>query len=134
MQEIKVTYDGNMKTTATCGRSEIALKTDNSAESAASGTTCTPVDMFVTSLGACMLSIMGMMAAKRGLDISGATVAMTYTSDEATHRVTSVNATFRLGGIELSDADKRMLQAAARACPVGASISPDIEKNLVFEF
>ena len=134
MEEIKVTYDGNMKTTATCGRSEIVLKTDNSAESAASGTTCTPVDMFVTSLGACMLSIMGMMAAKRGLDISGATVAMTYTSDEATHRVTSVKATFRFPGAELADADKRMLQAAARACPVGASFSPDIEKNLVFEF
>lgn len=134
MERIKVTYDGDMKTTATCGKSQIALHTDNSPESNASGATYTPVDMFVTSLGACMLSIMGMMVSRRGIDISGATVAMDYTSDDATHRVTSVTATFRFPGIELSDADRRMLQAAAKACPVGASLSPDIEKKLAFEF
>lgn len=134
MEEIKVVYNGNLQTEATCGASPIVLRTDNSADSRAAGATYTPVDMFVTSLGACMLSIMGMTAQRRGVSIDGATVAMTYASDEATHRVTSITATFRFPGVGLSEADRKVLRAAAKACPVGASLSADIEKNLVFEF
>lgn len=134
MEEIKVVYNGDLQTEATCAPSPIVLKTDNSAAARAAAAAYTPVDMFVTSLGACMLSIMGATAQRRGVSIDGATVAMTYTSDEATHRVTSVTATFRFPGIELSEADRKVLRAAAKACPVGASFSPDIEKTLVFEF
>lgn len=134
MEEIKVIYNGNLKTTATLGKSKITLNTDNSAEARAEGGAYTPVDMFVTSLGACMLSIMGMTAFKRGVDITGAGVAMTYESDEATHRVTAIKATFSFPGMTFSDAEKRILSAAARACPVGASLDPAINKELVFEF
>lgn len=134
MGEIKVTYNGNMATAASCGGSPIVLKTDGSAESHASGTAYTPVDMFVTSLGACMLSMMGMTLGNRGIAIDGATASMTYTSDEATHRVTAITVTFRFPGMSLSEAEKKMLSAAARACPVGASINPDIKKDIVFEF
>lgn len=134
MENIKVTYDGDMRTTATLGASPIVLKTDNSQESNAAGCTYTPMDMLVTSFGACMLSVMGMMASRRGISIDGATVEMSYASDESTHRVTAVTATFRFPGIELSDDDKRVLNASAKACPVGASLSPDIVKNIVFEF
>ena len=57
MEEIKVTYSGNIKTTAAKGGSQITTATDNSPESRTAGTTFTPVDMLVNSLGACMLSI-----------------------------------------------------------------------------
>lgn len=134
MKEIHVTYDGSVKTTVTCGKSPIVLKTDNSPESNAGGTVLTPVDMFVSSLGACMISMIGYTAAKKGLNVDGTTASITYKQDAATHAVTEVNVVFRFHGQELGEKERKILSAAAKACPVGASINPDIKKNLTFEF
>lgn len=134
MKEIKVTYNGDFATTANCGNSPIVLHTDASAQSSAAGKAYTPVDMLVTSLGACMLSIMGMAARNHGVSIDGAEATMAYTQDAITHAVKTVTATFNFGGMTLTDTEKNILRAAARACPVGSSLNPNIEKTLNFEF
>lgn len=134
MAEIKVTYNGNMTTTSTCGKSPIVLNTDGSEEAYKTETAYTPVDMLISALGACMLSVMATMASKRGIDLKGTTANLTYTSDPATHRVATVNVTFRMPPVELTDSDKKMLNAAVRACPVGASLSADIKKEIAFEY
>jgi len=134
MKEINVTYDGDIKTTVSNGKSALVLKTDNSPESNAAGSALTPVDMFVGSVGACMVSMIAYTAAKKGLDVDGLTAAMAYAQDEATHAVTEINVTFRLNGAALDEKSRKILAAAAKACPVGASINPAIKKSLVFEF
>lgn len=133
MSKVKVIYNGDFMTSATCGESPIVLKTDNSSKANAAGATYTPVDMFVTSIGACMLSMMSVVGMRRNLDISGAQTEIDYASDESTHRVTSITVKFIFPGKSLSDSDKKVLLAAAKACPVGASINPDIRKELVIE-
>lgn len=134
MEGITVIYNGDKQTASTCGKSPITLLTDNSDESNKNETTFTPVDMFVSSVGACMLTVMGMVAAKRGFDIKGATASMAYTSDPTTHQVASISITFHMPPLQLSDSDKRTLAATARACPVGASINPNIKKEIAFEY
>lgn len=134
MGKIKVTYKGNMSGEAVCGQSPIKLGFDGSPESYATGTKYSPMDMLISSLGACMLSMMGFMAAKRGFSIDGATVALDYTQDEATHAIATVTAVFSFPGLSFGEAEKKILQGAAKACPVGASLNPDIKKDLVFEF
>ena len=134
MKEIKVTYDGNIKTTVACGNAPLVLKTDNSAESNADGTALTPVDLFVGSVGACMLSMIGYTAAKKDINVNGMTASMTYGQDEMTHAVTEINVTFHFNGTVTDEKSQKILSAAAKACPVGASINPDIKKNLTFDF
>lgn len=134
MKEINVTYDGNIKTTVTNGKSPIVLTTDNSAESNAGGIALTPVDMFVGSVGACMLSMIGFTASKKGLSVDGMTASMSYAQDETTHAVTEINVVFRFNGAVQDEKTQKILAAAAKACPVGASINPAIVKNLTFEF
>jgi len=134
MKEIKVTYDGDIKTTVGNGKSAILLKTDNSPKSNASGTTLTPVDLFVGSVGACMVSMIGYTATQKGLNVDGLTAQMTYGQDETTHAVNEINVVFNFNGAELDEKAQRMLTAAAKTCPVGASINPEIKKSLVFKF
>lgn len=134
MKELKVTYDGGVRTSVTNGRSPIVLKTDNSAESNAGGTTLTPVDMFVGSVGACMLSMIGFTAAQKGVNVDGTTAALSYAQDEATHAVNEINVKISVKGDALDDRMKKILTAAATACPVGASINPAIKKNITVEF
>lgn len=134
MKEIKVTYDGNRKTTTVYGNSPLVLKTDASAQSHEEKKALTPVDMFISSLGACMLTIMGIAAARRGINTEGATATMTYTQDENNHKVDAINITFHLPSIELSETDKKVLGAAIKACPVGISIDPGIKKEITFVY
>jgi len=134
MKEINVTYDGSVKTTVTNGKSPIVLKTDNSAESNADGSMLTPVDMFVGSVGACMLSMIGYTAAQKGINVDGSTAAMTYGQDPATHAVSEINVVFRLCGGPFDEKARKIIAAAAKVCPVGASINPEIKKDLSFEF
>jgi len=134
MKQIEVTYKGNMCGEAKRGQSPIVLAFDGAPESYANDTKYSPMDMLVSSLGACMLSMMGFMAAKRGFSIDGATVALDYTQDELTHTIASISAVFRFQGLSFGDDEKKILQGAAKACPVGASLNKDIKKDLVFEF
>lgn len=134
MERIKVTYDGNMRTASNCANSQITLRTDNSPESCAAGADYSPVDMLISSYGACMLSMMGYMAAKKGFSVDGATVSMDYTQDEATHAIATIKAILRFPGLSFSEAEKKLLQGVAKACPVGASLNAGIKKELLFEF
>lgn len=134
MKTINVNYDGSIKTTVSNGKSALVLKTDNSPESNANGTELTPVDMFVGSVGACMLSMIGYTAAKKGLNVDGTTAQMTYEQNPDTHAVSEISVTFRFSGDALDEKTQKILAAAAKACPVGASINPDIKKTLTFEF
>lgn len=134
MAGITVTYNGDKQTASTCGNSPITLLTDGSDGSSKEGAAYTPVDMFVSSVGACMLTVMGMVAAKHAIDIKGTTASMAYTSDATTHQVASISITFHMPPLQLSDSDKRTLAATARACPVGASINPNIKKEITFEY
>lgn len=134
MKEIKVSYDGNVKTTVTNGKSPIVLKTDNSEESNANGSTLTPVDMFVGSVGACMLSMIGYTAAKKGISVDGTTASMTYDQDPATHAVSEISVDFHICGGPFDEKTQKIIAATAKACPVAASINQAIKKNLTFEF
>lgn len=134
MKEINVSYDGNIKTTVTNGKSPIVLKTDNSEASNANGSELTPVDMFVGSYGACMLSMIGYTAAKKGISLDGTTASMTYEQDPATHAVSTINVTVHICGGPFDEKTRKILTATAKACPVGASLNTEITKNLTFEF
>lgn len=134
MKEIKVTYNGNMKGVAVKGQSAVTLAFDGSPESYAAGAEYSPVDMLVSSYGACMLSMMGFAAAKHGFSVDGTTVSLAYTQDEASHALVAISAVFRFPGLSFGDAEKKILQGVAKACPVGTSLNPDINKTLVFEF
>jgi len=132
MGTIKVTYNGDMTTTAISGNSPIVLHTDGSTQSRTDGTSFTPTDMLVSSLGACMLTMMGFMAAKNGVSIDGATASLSYTQDKTTHGLESISVRFGFKNIALSERDKKILAASIRSCPVGASLNPAIKR--VFEF
>lgn len=134
MEKIKVTYKGNMIGEARSGQSPIVLTFDGSPESYAAGTKYSPVDMFVSSLGACMLSMMGFAANSRGFNIDGSTVSLDYTQDPSTHALASITAVVKFEGHTFDDVQKRILQGAAKACPVGMSLNANIKKDVVFEF
>ncbi len=132
--EIKLHYDGNLRCLATHGPSSQTLTTDAPVDNGGKGEAFSPTDLVATALGSCLLTIMGLVAQRNGLDITGttATVVKEMTAVPV-RRIATLRATVTLPkGKPVAAADRAKLENAARICPVKQSLHPDV--NVLLEF
>ena len=69
--EINLTYHGGLHCTATHGPSRQTLNTDAPVDNGGKGAAFSPTDLMATALGTCMATVMGLVAERNQLDISG---------------------------------------------------------------
>lgn len=130
MVSISLTYEGELRCRATHDPSGNTIFTDAPIDNKGKGASFSPTDLLATSLGSCMLTIMGMAAEARLLDITGATVLVEkHMINQPIRRVDSLNVTLTLPNASYSEADLEALYLAAKNCPVMMSIHPDIKVN-----
>lgn len=127
--KIDITYQGGLRCRAVHGPSGQVLETDAPVDNQGRGESFSPSDLLATSLGACMMTIMGIVAERNQLDLKGTTVEVIKEMiQQPVRRVGALRVTITIpGGSSLSDADKTKLKNAALHCPVHQSIHPDIE-------
>jgi putative redox protein len=126
--EINIAYEGQLHCAATHGPSRQVLVTDAPVDNGGKGAAFSPTDLVATALGTCMATIMGLVAQRNQLDITGLKVEVIkeMTSDPV-RRIGSL--TTRLvfpNGSALSAADRVQLEAAAHTCPVKQSLHPGV--------
>lgn len=130
MVSISLTYEGELRCKATHDPSGNALFTDAPIDNKGKGASFSPTDLLATSLGTCMLTIMGMAANARSLDISGTTVQVEkHMINQPIRRIDTLNVLLTLPKAAYSEADLEALHHAAKNCPVMMSIHPDIKVN-----
>ena len=69
---IEVRYEGELHTTARHGPSGATLETDAPKDNEGRGEAFSPTDLLATALGSCMLTVMGILARRKGWAIEGA--------------------------------------------------------------
>lgn len=119
---VDVTYEGDLHCTAVHGPSGDRLPTDAPIDNRGRGEHFSPTDLVGTAMGTCMLTIMGIAAADRGIDIRGATASVVKEMGAVPRRHIArlaVRITLPAG---LSDKERTILERAARGCPVMASL------------
>ena len=134
--EIDVVYDGNLYCTATHGPSRKTLHTEAPVDNGGKGESFSPTDLLATAAGACMLTVMGIVAAREGVDMTGARVHVVkeMTSVPA-RRVGRLTVTLTMpDGFKATDVQRTKLERAAEACPVKKSLHPDVELELKFVY
>jgi len=126
--EINVVYTGTLGCAATHGPSGQQLTTDAPVDNGGRGSTFSPTDLVATALGACMLTIMGLMAERRGLDLRGTQVHVIKEMVAApVRRIGRLVVRITLPPDRPIDADDRTrLERAALLCPVKQSLHPDV--------
>ncbi|MEI8007530.1 MAG: OsmC family peroxiredoxin [Bacteroidota bacterium] len=77
MATVKSTYTGNLRTEATHLQSGTKLITDAPVDNQGKGEFFSPTDLVATSLGSCMITIMGIAAKTHGFNIEGASWTVT---------------------------------------------------------
>jgi putative redox protein len=73
MVEIHAVYEGNLRCSATHGPSGSTIETDAPVDNCGKGERFSPTDLAATSLGVCMMTIMGIYAEKNGIDLGRTT-------------------------------------------------------------
>lgn len=130
-----IVYHGDLRTEATHLQSKTVIETDAPTDNQGKGERFSPTDLLATSLGSCMLSIMGIKARDMNIDLRGVTIDIFKHMKAEPRRVSGVDVTFHFPTtLALDEKEKTILKNAALTCPVAKSIHPDIEQNIVFNW
>ncbi len=127
----KAIYSGSLRTEAEHIKSGNKIITDAPVDNQGKGESFSPTDMVATALGSCMLTIMGIKARDKDLDIEGAEVQIVKTMASNPRRISKIEIKMTMPANGYSDKDKKILEGAAHACPVHQSLHPDLE--IVFD-
>jgi putative redox protein len=134
--DIDIVYEGGLHCAATHGPSKQTLSTDAPVDNGGQGAAFSPTDLVATALGACMATIMGIVARRNNLDIAGLKIHVVKEMvSDPVRRIGSL--TTRLvfpAGKSLAATDRAKLEAGARACPVKQSLHPEVKTPIEFVY
>jgi uncharacterized OsmC-like protein len=130
----EVIYLGGLKTECTHLDSGNRIHTAAPKDNQGDGSAFSPTDLLATSLASCMLSIMGIVAARNEWEIAGAKAMVLKVMAADPRRVSRIEITFEINGQNLDSKARLMLENAALACPVAKSLHPDLEQIINFNW
>jgi len=125
-----VVYKGELRTIGTHVRSANQIVTDAPIDNQGKGEAFSPTDLLATSLASCIFSIMGILANKHEIDISGAYGSVVKVMESNPRRVSRIIIDISMPSNKYSDKQKKLLEKAASACPVGRSLHPDLIQDI----
>ena len=134
MKMANIKYKGGLRTEAVHLRSGNIVVTDAPTDNNGKGEAFSPTDLLCTSLGACMLTIMGIVAANNNLIIDGTEVEITKIMKTDPRRVGEIIIAFRMPENNFSKKEKQLLENAARTCPVAKSLNTDLKQTIIFNY
>lgn len=131
---IEGSYEGDLRVRAVHGPSGTSVTTDAPKDNEGKERSFSPTDLVATALGTCVLTILGIHARRRGLEIAGARFRTTKEMAAAPlRRIARLHTTVVLPR-SLGAEHRKALEAAARTCPVTASLHPDVETAIEFRY
>lgn len=134
MATSQIKYLGELRTEAVHLQSGEKIITDAPVDNKGKGEAFSPTDLLATSLGNCMLTIMGIAAREHGLNIEGTACSVTKIMAADPRRVAEIHIDFDFPANNFSEKERKILEKAANTCPVIYSLHPDIKKVVRFKY
>lgn len=127
-----VEYEGDLRTVCTHLRSKNSFQTDAPVDNNGKGERFSPTDLLATSLGTCMVTVMGIKARTMGFDLNGIKVEVEKIMKAEPRRVGGINLFFHIPDNlnTIDEKTKQILKHTGNTCPVQQSIHPEIEVNV----
>src|SRR5690349_833151 len=119
-----VLYEGGLRTTCTHLRSGNDFETDAPVDNNGKGERFSPTDLLATSLGTCMITVMGIKARSMGFDLDGVKIEVEKIMKADPRRVGGINLFFHIPDnlANLEDKTKQILRHTGDTCPVMKSL------------
>lgn len=127
-----VVYNGGLRTTCTHLQSGSDFETDAPVDNNGKGERFSPTDLLATSLGACMITVMGIKARASGFDLDGVKIEVLKIMKADPRRVGGIDLAFHIPDhlAALDDKTKTILRNTGETCPVIKSLHPDLVVNI----
>ena len=133
MATLKTIYNGQLRTEVTHLQSGNKLITDAPTDNNGRGEFFSPTDMVAAALGSCMLTIMGMVADRHGVDLTGTEIDTDKVMYSDPRRIGEINMVVTFPE-KYDDKIMTLLERAALTCPVYNSLGADVKKSIVYKF
>ena len=131
MNTSNIIYQGKLRTEATHIRSGKSILTDAPVDNQGKGDAFSPTDLVATALGTCMLTVMGIVAQRHGIDMTGTKADVEKVMGKNPRRIVEVKIHIKFKNRIIPD-DRIRLERAAHDCPVGNSLHPDLKEMVEF--
>ena len=126
-------YAGHLRTEATHVASGNTILTDAPVDNHGRGEAFSPTDLVSAALGSCMMTIMGIVAERHQVDLTGVTYDVTKHMAAEPRRIRQIDVTFQMPAT-LPEKERSILENAARTCPVALSLNPEIQQEVRFVY
>lgn len=132
MTHITGRYNGNLRCEL-FHPSETKLSTDAPKDNRGEGKFFSPTDLLAAALGSCMLTIIGIRARDKGIEIGHPNFHIVKTMASNPRRISEIELLI-IFHEPISIQDREYLEEEGRNCPVALSISKEINQKISFEY
>jgi len=131
---VKTTYLGDLRTENIHVQSGTRIITDAPVDNRGKGEGFSPTDLLATSLGNCIMTIMGIKAMDNGFDITGTEIEITKIMASDPRRVSEVVMEFTFPKKGYSEEEKRLIESVAGTSPVPLSVHTNVKQTVRFNW
>lgn len=134
MITMTVTYLGALRNQATHIKSGNTLITDAPTDNKGKGEAFSPTDLLCTSLVTCMITLMGITADEKSIQLGSIDADIEKVMYSDPRRVGEIKIEFSIAQNNLTDREMKIIENAAKHCPVAKSIHPEIKQEITFNW
>jgi putative redox protein len=126
MTTSRIQYLGNLRCEAVHLKSGVSIVTDAPVDNKGKGEAFSPTDLMSTSLGLCMLTIMGIAAEEKNIPMTNIAAEVQKIMGTDPRRVAEIKIKITGDFREWTEREWAIMKKAADTCPVKQSIHPDL--------
>ena len=132
MVEISIKYLGGLRCEARHEPSGTVITTDAPVDNEGRGESFSPTDLLAAALPACMMTIMGIVAERHGIDLVGMTARCEKVmATDPPRRIAALRTVIEVP-IAADHPHRAALENAAHTCPVHKSLRADLDASVEF--
>jgi uncharacterized OsmC-like protein len=130
----KVEYLGDLRTQSVHVKSGQTITTDAPTDNQGKGEAFSPTDLVCSALSSCMMTIMGQVANREGIDLRGLKTDVVKIMSANPRKIAEIKINFTHPNLPATDIQKQKLKNAALTCPVALSLSEHLIQTVTFNF
>ena len=127
-------YLGDLRTEDVHQLSGNTIITDAPPDNNGKGEAFSPTDLVCAALNSCMMTLMGMLANREGINLTGLSSEITKIMDASPRKIREIQIVFSHPSLKATEVQKEKLMRAAHTCPVALSLSDTVKQTITFNF
>ena len=127
----KIIYKGDLRTEATHIESGNVIITDAPKDNEGRGDAFSPTDLVAAALGSCMLTVMGIVAKRKSIDIDGSKAEIEKKMSKDPRRISKICVKIYFAK-PIDKINRELLERAAHTCPVSKSLNDELNEIVQF--